>query len=187
MKDELFFGGLIILISIVLTFLVPQITPIELSSLALLSFLLHNLGFAFGLGGDLISDYFTFALGKNKETKRFHLTVLLPKFKSLILVGFILMLIVHIGELISEGPNLLHLLKVGVLIPIGIAGFYMTWAIPKLRLYLDRDPEKFAKLNRWFNIVDLIALVFWIADLVLNTIDAPTHGFAFLLGGVENV
>src|SRR3989344_6531057 len=137
MKKELLFGGLIILISIIFTFLVSQIIPSELGSLGLFSFLLHNLGFAFGLGGDLISDYFYFILGKTKETKKIYLNVLLPKFKSLILVGFILMLVVHIGELIYEGPNLLHLLKVGVLIPIGIAGFYMTWAIPKLRLYLD--------------------------------------------------
>ncbi len=146
------------------------------------SFLLYNLGFAFGLGGDLISDYFYFILSKTKETQKIYLHTLQPKFKSLILVGFFLMLVVHVGELISEGPNLLHLLKVGVLIPIGIAGFYMVYAIPKLRFYLDKDPVKFAKLNRRFNIVDLTSLGFWIADLILNTIDAPTHGFAFLIG-----
>lgn len=164
-RGELLYSGLVILISGIFTFLIANfVKDVEFGfdNLDLLSLLLHNLGFAFGLGGALIA-----------------LNVRVPKFKKFILVGFVLMTIVHVGELISE-PEIIHMFKVLALVPIAIGGIYMGRLIHRLQKYKEIDQAKYALLEKRYNIVEMVVVAFWIADLVLNTIFLPSHGFHFL-------
>lgn len=186
MKKEYNFGLIIILVSGLLTLLFAKFAfsgkgMIELNGLQILSVFLHNLGFAFGFGGDLISDFFGIVFRKDRKNTELYLNNILPPFKRLILIGFILMVIIHVGEVISNPSETIHYLKAAVLIPILLGGIYMQfYAIPRLKLTLNSDYQKYNKLEKRFFVVDMIVLLFWIFDFVLNSIFLPTDAFAFI-------
>lgn len=163
----------------------------EIQSLALLALFLHNLGYVFGTGAATLVNVFNIVGDKN-ELLRPAKPAIMNVLAKFVWTGFILMIIVHTGELVTvyvKGQTgsllLLHWAKV-ITIYGGAVGFgYVRFVLfPRAKASMPQPGEsptrEFLSVRKKLMVFPLVILGLWGVDFVLNTIWEPTDAFGFL-------